>query len=55
MKQHFALKRDAKGGKAVRVEGKRIPAWFSYPEAGGGGGKCTEQSTPEGKGRKTLK
>lgn len=36
MKQHFALKRDAKGGKAVRVEGKRIPAWFSYPEAGGG-------------------
>lgn len=37
MKQHFALKRDAKGGKAVRVEGKRIPAWFSYPEAGGGG------------------
>lgn len=53
MKQHIALKRDAKGGKAVRVEGKRIPAWFSYPEAGGG--ECTEQSTPEGKGSKTLK
>lgn len=33
MKQQFALKRDAQGGKAVGVQGKRIPGWFSYPEA----------------------